>query len=658
MSGWPFTWRSSLLLGAWFGLLGGFLDLAAILLKKHVFYSILYYRLPRDFFWTLPVVNLVLVVLLGLTLAGLNRVRPGAVSQRLAAWMIVTLALWEPLLRMPVHGAASLVLAAGLGRWISGILIRRAPGSQRFLRRSLAGLFGLLIVLAALSTGRSMLAEHQALARLPAAPKGARNLLLIVMDTVRAESLSLYGYARPTSPRLSQWAKRGVRFDRAVAAASWTFPSHCCLLTAQWPSRLKAHWQLTLDSTYPTLAEYLAAHGYVTAGFVANTNFCSYEAGLNRGFAHFEDYPRTLSIALGSSAIGRWVLKNVLYPRDFYRQKWIDQQSQDARGINQSFLDWQAGARAEGRPFFAFLNYLDAHEPFVASPDLGQHFGVRPESSREYMQLLNFWELDKVNLSAHETALARDSYEDCIAFLDRQVGLLLDELDRRGWLRDTQVVITSDHGEEFGEHGVYNHGYGLHAPEVWVPLLILSPKAPPGGTVSEASSLRDLPATIVDVLGLASGSPFPGRSLAARWREAAAQEQSTTPALSEVLIPAVLPRSKGPGPSQHGLTMSLIRGTDHYLLDSEGAELLHDLQRDPRELQNLMTSPDRSEDWRRLRRNLLGLLMTEFQPSVRIRGRRGLTDPATIVAEGSLRRYRSILESLMRGNRVPSPRSP
>ncbi len=212
------------------------------------------------------------------------------------------------------------------------------------------------------------------------------------------------------------------------------------------------------------------------------------------------------------------MLENLRSPRDYYAVKWIRSLSRDAHGINQSFLDWLSWQRDSGRPFFAFLNYLDAHEPFLPPQDEGTHFGLRPESSRDHAMLVEYWDRDKLKLSEQDIELARDSYDDCIAALDRRVGALLDELERREVLRDTLVIITSDHGEQFGEHGVFNHGFSLYSQEVHVPLLIISSAAPAGRTVSEPVSLRDLPATVVDLIGLGGGSPFPGRSLAESWR--------------------------------------------------------------------------------------------------------------------------------------------
>ena len=121
-------------------------------------------------------------------------------------------------------------------------------------------------------------------------PAGSPNVLLIVLDTVRADHLSLYGYQRPTTPTLERLAKHGVRFDAARATAPWTLMSHASFFTGRWPHELDVEWLTPLRKNYPMLAEYLGAHGYATAGFVSNVQYCSYDTGLDRGFTYYEDY--------------------------------------------------------------------------------------------------------------------------------------------------------------------------------------------------------------------------------------------------------------------------------------------------------------------------------------------------------------------------------
>ncbi len=142
------------------------------------------------------------------------------------------------------------------------------------------------------------------MAGLPPPAFGARNVVLIVWDTVRTADLSAYGYSRNTTPNLARWARQGVRYDLALAPAPWTYPSHSCFFTGQWPFQLNSQWRFALDTAGPTLAEYLASQGYQTAGFSANTRCCNYESGLARGMAHFEDYPLTPRSLLGARSPG------------------------------------------------------------------------------------------------------------------------------------------------------------------------------------------------------------------------------------------------------------------------------------------------------------------------------------------------------------------
>jgi arylsulfatase A-like enzyme len=582
----------ALVLAAWFGLVGGLLDLGVIFAKRDLAHATLYYEQGKNFRWVVPLASLAVMMIPGLMVAVVALIRPGKISPRLATWLFAPLAIWGALLRLPLYGFATLLLAAGAAGVVSRGFAERRAGLRRLAQFSLPVFLCLIVTMAVVSYRRQAREKAQAVARLPAPPDGAGNLLLIVMDTVRAGSMGLYGYDRDTTPHLTRWAKRGVRFDWALAPAPWTFPSHCSFMTGQWPSTLGAHWVPTLEPAFTTLAAQLASCGYSTAGFAANTYWCSYESGMDRGFTHYEDYPLTPRAMLGSTMAGRWLLENMAVARDFYRVKWIRSQSRDAREINQAFLDWLARERPGGRPFFAFLNYLDAHEPFI--PPLAQQtsFGRRPQSRTDYQMLLEYWDRDKITLSDRDVELARDSYDNCIAALDRQIGALCDELDRRGLLENTVVMITGDHGEQFGEHGVFNHGFSLYAQETRVPLVVISSRAPAGLLISEPVSLRDLPATFVDLARLGSSAILPGRSLAECWRAGAVKNApSPSRAISEVDIPLVIGPERGRGSNQRGFAMSVVAEGFHYVLDARGTEELYDVANDPQESRNLKSEP-------------------------------------------------------------------
>jgi arylsulfatase A-like enzyme len=209
-------------------------------------------------------------------------------------------------------------------------------------------------------------------------------------------------------------------------------------------------------------------------------------------------------------------------------------------------LDWLDRQRDPRRSFFAFLNFNDAHEPYKLADGARHRFGRKPETADE-LRIIELWSyFDKLTLPAQYLALARDSYDNCLAYLDDELGALVDELDRRGQLDDTWIVILGDHGEGLGEHDLFEHGQSLYSTEIRVPLLIVPPSGrQSGAAVREIVSLRDLPATIADFVGLGTGAPFPGRSLASLWRDRSpgAAADVRDGALSELV--SRLPHSAG-----------------------------------------------------------------------------------------------------------------
>jgi arylsulfatase A-like enzyme len=594
-----------MLLALALGLCGGYLDLIVMTVMKYWWNDLRYFWSGSDFPWSVPVAHTCLLGVAGALVALVSRIGPRwLITLRTAAWLFATLAIWSGLLRVPLYGACTLVLAAGLARPISAAVTAL---SRRRVRYALTGLLGLLVVLAALSSGLRSVRNYHAMSALPAPAQGARNIVLIVWDTVRAPSVSLYGYDRDNTPNLRRWAQKGARYVRAIAPAPWTYPSHSSFFTGQWPYQLNTQWNSRLDTTSPTLAEYLASRGYQTVGFAANTRCCSYETGLDRGFAHYEDYPLTPRSLLARTVPGNWILMNILSPGDFYEAKWINLQSRDASGINDAFLDWLKG-RQQDRPFFAFLNYYDAHSPFIAPSNYMGRFGIQPKYPEDYRLLFDFKMEQNDPNWIRNMDLARAAYDDCIASLDDQLGRLLNALLRQRLLQNTLVIITGDHGESFGDHNVFSHGTALYIDQIAVPLVILSPDAPAGLRVGTPVSLRDLPATVVDQLGLSAGSPFPGHSLAAFWSSAPGQPPpKITPALSE-LVGNSLEFTHRDDPSHLGFQMSLISQGWHYIRDGAGPEQLYDLTKDMGELKNLANSADGKMELQTFRRLLLDTL--------------------------------------------------
>ena len=208
-------------------------------------------------------------------------------ASRLLCTLTLLLPIWAASPR--IFGPAGLVLAFGAATRLVPAVERRAAGFRRLVRITFPALAGVVLVLAGAIWAKGRVKEWQATER-PLPPVGSPNVLLIVMDTVAAGHLALYGYDRPTCPTLNSLAGRGCRFDRAQATSSWTLPSHASMFTGRWPHELSAGWLTPLDATYPTVAEYLGEHGYATAGFTANYWYCSSNSGLERGFTVYRDF--------------------------------------------------------------------------------------------------------------------------------------------------------------------------------------------------------------------------------------------------------------------------------------------------------------------------------------------------------------------------------
>ena len=450
---------------------------------------------------------------------------------------------------------------------------------SRFTRRQfLLSVGATLAGLALGSRGWNMLGELVALTRLPPSPHSAPNVLLIILDTVRAPSLSLHGYERRTTPNLERLAKAGMLFERAVATDSWTLPSHVSMFTGRYPHELSADRKTPLDFTYPTLAEVLSARGYLTAGFVANLEYCTSESGLGRGFAHYDDY----DVSPGDFILA-WSLGNYLSQRPRIRQlvdNWNSLDRKSASQVNSEFLEWLD--HKGSRPFFAFLNYFDAHAPYYPPEPFDTMFG--PTTPRDG-PVSEKW-LHKKDIPTDVLQAEINAYDSTIAYLDHEVGLLLDELGKRGVLENTVVIVTADHGEEFGEHDVFGHGQSLYLPSLHVPLMILYPgRVPAGKSVAEVVSLRDMVATVMDLANLASESAFPGKSLARYWKNPpGAHDPTSAVAFSELKFAGAFPQWF---PIAKGNIQSLVANGYHYIKNGDGREELYDWLVDPWEQRDL-----------------------------------------------------------------------
>jgi arylsulfatase A-like enzyme len=390
---------------------------------------------------------------------------------------------------------------------------------------------------------------------------------------------------------------------------------------------LSVGWKTPLDHARLTLAEFLGAGGYATAGFVANTSYCARDSGLDRGFTEYRDFLFPALTSLKQSVMVSRALAGVQTTVDFVEDEigfagvrpsiqrlaeWLAVDRKLAAVVNRELLDWLSRRSQPERPFFAFLNYFDAHYPNRLPAGSFYRFGGKRADTRQQAIIERWGEMDKTPLSPQELAFGASAYDDCIAELDEQIGILLDRLRRTGVLDHTWLIITADHGESFGEHtGIFCHGTSLYQTELHAPLLII----PPGGratkqVVKEAVSLRDLAATISDVTGQEAGSPFPGESLARFWEGAGTRPHpvSADPALAEVVPnPNLIPKNRDPaGVAKPTWPLGSLHEEDWSYIRQEGdirEELFH-LRDDAKEERNLAADPKAQPTLERMRKAL------------------------------------------------------
>ncbi len=583
-------------LAACFGLITGLLEGIGLLAFHGLPWFVLNSRIPEgvsiEILWISPVVNLLLFLVVGFALAALSRLLPRFPTLRVALFIFSFMAAvdWAGLTGR-IGPIAMVVLAIGFGTVMSArmdskseTLLGAAPGVVKL------GIAATLVLFVAVE-GATRLREQLAIDHLPPASKSSPNVLVILVDTLRADHLSSYGYARPTSPHLDAIAGQGVLFENAVSTSSWTLPAHQSLLTGRYPHEHGPLREQPLNPSYPTLAQVLDDRGYRTAAFSANTDFFNRRAGFDRGFLHFEDYFYSVPDSLYRTFWGRLVFHD--YVAGLLGLDEMPGRRKAAQ-INAGLLHWID--RDHDRPFFAFINYFDVHHPYIperpyrdkfASPD--QEIACTPTLTQRLNPFHRGTEIDQMmRLSPACFQLEIDKYDGAISYVDDQIASLFSELAQRGLDKNTLVVITSDHGESFREHGLVTHGTSLYRELTWVPLIYWWPGHIPSGKRIDRpiSSTASLPATVLDLLGESNQKDFPIPSLAQLWNQPGVNPDWPYP-LSEMAQDLFIPPQY---PAYKGWLKSITDPQWHLIVSQTDPAELYRYPEDPAESQNLVDS--------------------------------------------------------------------
>jgi len=523
--------------------------------------------------------ELALGAVLGLLLSPLLRLRLGWL------WHLAALALvWFGLSHLTTPQSDFLFVVFIVPPAAGFVLCLVGHRLARF-RRWLPATLGVLAVLAAIgfSEVRHLNATRSLpdVATRPPAQPGAPDIVLIVLDTVRAANVSSYGYERDTTPTFDTLAREGALFLDATAPSTWSLPSHASLFTGLFPSGHGAHQEnRKLSEGPPMLAETLADAGYQTVCFTANA-WISESLGTARGFEYSDESWR------GGNA-GR-LMMSVFRLFDYLGFSTQDKGGAD---VASNFESWLEARPEDAPPLFVFINFLEAHFPYHQLPDgyLREYTARdRGKLRKISMQLLadQFGDSDLDPVAARDPA--RDMYDGGIRYSDELLRRVTDGLRRRGSLDSTVLVVLSDHGELLGEHGGYGHGPSLYEPVTRVPLLVRYPPRIEAGTrVDTPVSTVGVKATLLELAGVEPQGPLHVSSLlpALEGRPAGA------PVLAERF--AV---TRG---SQSDATSSLMRrslrhrsyrvGTKKLIETSEGETFLFDLALDPDEKRDLAAS--------------------------------------------------------------------
>lgn len=438
-----------------------------------------------------------------------------------------------------------------------------------------------------------------------------KNVLLITIDSLRADHVGCLGYHRETTPSIDNVAQTGFIFTQAIANAANTPTSFPSILTSSYPSMYG--YQPHLSKARTTIAEVLRANGFNTAAFHSNPYLSRYY-GYDRGFDTFEDFiftklgqrrkdiaatrnkiiksmeppflpMRAYRFIKGLANIGLELLKPVYTP---YERADI---------INEKAVSW---LRQRTDNFFLWIHYMDTHFPYQPRPEYLQQLQIKGITKSQMLKLRKQMARKLLNravqISDKDLRKLLDLYDGAIRHTDSAVGSLLRELKRLGVYHDTLVIVMADHGDEFNEHGDFGHRPKLYDELLRVPLIIKWPGMDDRIVIENQVQHLDIAPTILDFMGIEKPGNFQGTSLTALMEGKGRESTGLTGVISEIV------HNKAQVPLDgKGKRLTSYRTQEwKYIIDEEtGRSELYNLQNDPQEKENLVDKePEKAAEFR------------------------------------------------------------
>jgi arylsulfatase A-like enzyme len=479
--------------------------------------------------------------------------------------------------------------------------------AQRGIQAILAAVLPIVIVMLAVACSE--------VGTQPAEP--ATTIVVVIMDTVRRDHLSVYGYGRDTTPRLRALAAESRLFHQAYSTSCWTSPAHASLFTGLYPiAHATTQQQWTLAPELSTLAEILRDRGYETRAVIGNPMLSRYR-GFDQGFSEY---------------FQAWSEHDDLKKRGVTLLPTLDELS--ARQV-EALLE----TRDPAAPLFLFVNLIGPHAPYDSCGDFCEHFvDKRPAApgtaygATRLGAILDHY-VGNRELTATELWHQAGLYDAELLQADHIVGRIIDAMKRAGIWDGAFFAVTSDHGENFGEQGHVGHVFSLTQATTRIPLLVRDAARLSVGSVDEApAQLTDLFSTVLRAAGV-DPSPFSphGMDLAdsrgRRRRPVFTEYYRPRQALGLALLRAT-PEERSRLARFNRALRSVIVEDQKLVWGSDGRHELYDLKSDPLEQGNLIARPERADDWRRLQERL-DELIEQYRPEQPLRAEEAPMDEAT-----------------------------